>query len=392
MTYSNVLKNILYIKAKVCKFAILIRALTHYILPCMPCSHSVILESTHYTEMRSAHFGMLFVERKNMDNWKIKNYNNFVEDFLHIDEKEVKKIKIEASIKEVYYKIKLQKNGTKKERIVFSIDKESMTYNCQNNIKNNFFKNVFLSSCAYGFTKNKSYFDYLNYHTTLGEETYYLRLDIKDFFDSIRVNDVEECLDYYIDENCSKKDRDKIKKLFISITTFNGRFVQGAVTSPDISNLVFRSLDIKIDKYCNKLGVRYSRYADDMLFSSSNQYLHSRRFLTMIKSILSNKGFKINYDKILRQKGKLVINGYVVTDTINPSRKKMKNINKILFSICNEPSITKTIWGGPNYSKLNCICGYRCHLIHLYKYCDDEHRTKLDKTIKRIENVVENYY
>lgn len=327
-----------------------------------------------------------------MDNWKIIDYENFVNDYLMIDNDTVRRISREAKSENLYEETKLKKNAHKKERVVYAINKNSVIYLCQNNLKNKFFTNVFFSSCAYGFIKERSYFDYLNYHTIIGEETYFLRLDIKDFFNSISVEDFKECIEYYIDKNCSKNDKDKIIDLLIQITTHDEKFVQGAVTSPDISNLVFRSLDIRISNYCNKLGVKYSRYADDMLFSSSDKYIHSKRFIAMIKSIIAVKGFELNYEKILKQTGKLVINGYVITETINPSRKKFKNINNVLYLISKNPSIAKTLWGDPNYIVLNYICGYRCHLIQLSRYCDKRHKNMINKTINRIENVVEKYF
>lgn len=327
-----------------------------------------------------------------MENWKITDYESFLENILEINSEEIETINKELDSDFLYNEITMLTNSYKKERTVYSIDKDSLVYKCQNNIEKNFFNKVFFSSCAFGFIKSKSYFDYLSYHSSIGSNTFYLRLDVKNFFDSIQVSDFVECLQYYIDDECPEVEKNKIIKLFIRIVTYKNHFVQGVITSPDISNLVFRSLDIRICNYCNKLGIKYSRYADDLLFSSNNDYLHSKRFIKMIKSIIASKGFELNYDKILKQQNKLVINGYVVSDTINPSRKKLSSINKILFEIKNNKRITKTSWGAVDYHLLNYICGYRCHLIQVSRYCDDNHKKKLSKIINRIEDVVDCYF
>lgn len=141
------------------------------------------------------------------------------------------------------------------------------------------------------------------------------------------------------------------------------------------------------------MNIKYSRYADDLLFSSNSSFLHSDRFIRAIISILSDRGFSINQEKTLKEKGKLSINGYVVDETVHLSRKKLKEINKILFIIEKDKAkATKTTWGAPNYTLLNYLCGYRAFLVQLLKYGDDNKKSNINITISRIEQVIEKYF
>lgn len=75
----------------------------------------------------------------------------------------------------------------------------------------------------------------------------------------------------------------KIINRLYEIMTVEDKVVQGAVTSPTLSNLVFRELDIRIERYCQKIGVIYTRYADDMLFSCKTNLIHKNKFINVIR-------------------------------------------------------------------------------------------------------------
>lgn len=50
----------------------------------------------------------------------------------------------------------------------------------------------------------------------------------------------------------AKINRDELVNTIFEILTFNDVLIQGAITSPIMSNIVFRELDIRIQKYCRK--------------------------------------------------------------------------------------------------------------------------------------------
>jgi len=89
-------------------------------------------------------------------------------------------------------------------------------------------------------------------------------LDIEDFFGSISEDLIRESITYYCKiEDIDEKER--VLDTIVSIVTYQNHILQGLVTSPTISNIIFRELDIRIQKYCKKFDANYTRYADDLL-------------------------------------------------------------------------------------------------------------------------------
>lgn len=98
---------------------------------------------------------------------------------------------------------------------------------------------------------------------------YLLKLDFKDFFPSIRWSSLLQRLtcdtqytsvELWILGNllCRKAKLNEILRLSI-----------GAPSSPHISNYVLHQFDAKMTDFCGGHGVRYTRYADDLAFSTN---------------------------------------------------------------------------------------------------------------------------
>ncbi|WP_425133837.1 reverse transcriptase domain-containing protein, partial [Enterobacter hormaechei] len=85
----------------------------------------------------------------------------------------------------------------------------------------------------------------------------------------------------------------------------------GFATSPFISNIIFRKLDILIKSLCDKRSIIYTRYADDMLFSSSgkDKLLGSEHFDNEISTIVNTAGLSLNKHKKIFKKGIISLNG-----------------------------------------------------------------------------------
>lgn len=94
-----------------------------------------------------------------------------------------------------------------------------------------------------------------------------MRLDIKNFFENINNQLIEKVFDYYFRIDDDTTNNEALID-FREMVTLEGKVPQGAITSPTLSNIVFRQLDLRIYKYCKKFNITYTRYADDLLFSS----------------------------------------------------------------------------------------------------------------------------
>ena len=118
-----------------------------------------------------------------------------------------------------------------------------------------------------------------------------LKMDIKDFYNSVPHEYIEKVV-----KNTCKKIKNADVNYYLMITTLNGKHPTGAPTSAHIANACFSPVDKRIKAYCNAFCVDYSRYMDDMTFSSDDKY-----FLNMIEKFvqktLTNFGYKLNDKK-----------------------------------------------------------------------------------------------
>lgn len=134
--------------------------------------------------------------------------------------------------------------------------------------------------------------------------TYLLKLDLKDFFNSITPDILFNCLN---EQNVvlSSYDRIALKELLFWNRTKKekGKLVLsvGAPSSPFLSNVIMYSFDTEISNYCEEKGINYSRYADDMTFST---LVKGGLFVVprVVESSLINhfqRNLKINYSKTI---------------------------------------------------------------------------------------------
>lgn len=323
-----------------------------------------------------------------MKSWKILSEKQFFSSIIRMDELELKRV---LEHKDEYYCKEIcipKKNGC---RLVYGINKEHLLYKVQKNLLNNFLKNIKVSDVACGFLKQSSYYDFLERHTDFYCQNYYLRLDIKDFFGSISWEMVYNAIKFY----CQIEDQssnEKVLELICDIVTYRDIIVQGAITSPYISNIVFRRIDIRIQKYCIACGVQYTRYADDLLFSGKDKRLLKQSFSKNIAKILNECGFEVNYDKRIKGYGRVSLNGFIISDTITLSRKKLKDINRVIFYLKGKKQRLSNVKAGNleplnsqiemetniknrfkgKYELINYLNGYRAFLISVVKKTEDQ--------------------
>lgn len=98
-----------------------------------------------------------------------------------------------------------------------------------------------------------------------------LKLDFKDFFHSITASDLEAFLGSQKGTHLSAEDIVRLKKILFWNRARAGRLVMsiGAPSSPMLSNLLMYDFDRAVQAFCTRKKVRYSRYADDLTFSTN---------------------------------------------------------------------------------------------------------------------------
>jgi retron-type reverse transcriptase len=108
---------------------------------------------------------------------------------------------------------------------------------------------------------------------------------------------------------------------------------QGACTSPVISNLVARKLDGRLVSVADKLGFSYTRYADDLTFSSAFAYPRAiDELCSAVGCAAKTEGFTINDSKTteMRAGSRQIVTGIVVNSRPTLPRSEVRRLLAIL--------------------------------------------------------------
>ena len=109
---------------------------------------------------------------------------------------------------------------------------------------------------------------------------------------------------------------------------------QGAPTSPILTNVVCQRLDYILSAVAKRFGLKYTRYADDMTFSSMhNVYQPESDFLKEMHRIIAEQGFHIKASKTRLQKDgfRKEVTGLVVNDKVNVQKRYIKQLRMWLY-------------------------------------------------------------
>jgi retron-type reverse transcriptase len=109
---------------------------------------------------------------------------------------------------------------------------------------------------------------------------------------------------------------------------------QGAPTSPVLTNIVCQKLDFLLTAVANRFGLRYSRYADDITFSSMhNVYQPGSEFMKELNRIISEQNFHIKESKSRLQKigYRQEVTGLLVNEKVNVQQRYIKQLRMWLY-------------------------------------------------------------
>lgn len=172
-------------------------------------------------------------------------------------------------------------------------------------------------SISHGFEKNKSIITNARIHKN---KKYLLNIDILDFFSSFNFGRVQGYFHKSKEFNFSKE----VSTILAQLVCYKGSLPQGAPTSPIISNLIFNIVDIRILRLTKKYKLNYTRYADDLSFSTNNRIFEKKyiSFLEELTNLLENSGFKINKEKTRLQynSSRQEVTGLTTNKKINANR------------------------------------------------------------------------
>lgn len=213
-------------------------------------------------------------------------------------------------------------------------------------------------TAATGFVIGKSIVDNAKKH--IGQ-TYVYNIDLKDFFPSVDRSRVwgrllvapfnlgttverKNIANFIATLCCTPMEVERFKEgNWIKVTT--SVLPQGAPTSPTLTNIICEKLDKRLSGVAKRFGLNYSRYADDITFSSKHNayevsptkvekiFVSGSTFDCEVRKIITEQNFHIKETKVRLQKRgyRQEVTGLVVTDKINVTRRYVKQLRQWLY-------------------------------------------------------------
>ncbi|HDS1655416.1 TPA: retron Ec67 family RNA-directed DNA polymerase/endonuclease [Stenotrophomonas maltophilia] len=120
----------------------------------------------------------------------------------------------------------------------------------------------FHATQSHGFTRNRSIMTNAAGHKN---KRHVLNCDLENFFGSINFGRIRG----FFLKNKNYTLHPTVATTLAQIVCHNGQLPQGAPTSPVISNLIAQSLDSRLSKLAKTHSCYYTRYADDITFSTN---------------------------------------------------------------------------------------------------------------------------
>jgi len=166
-----------------------------------------------------------------------------------------------------------------------------------------------------------------------------LKLDFRDFFSSILVRDVCQHIIRNAGHDLSVADVEAISRLFCWVDNRRPpmRLCIGAPSSPFISNSIMFDFDRTVSDWCADRGVKYTRYADDMTFSTRERGVLKivQGFVEGVLNGLAYPRLSLNEDKTLHvsRKVRMSVTGINITPDRNLSvgRKRKRDVRSMYY-------------------------------------------------------------
>lgn len=214
------------------------------------------------------------------------------------------------------------------------------------------------SEAAHGFVPGKSIVTNANNH--VGQDVV-INIDLKDFFPTIEYRRVKglfiklgysEQVATILGLLCTEPEVDQValdgKEYFVASSPRH--LPQGAPSSPAITNLICYVLDKRFEGLAKKFGYTYSRYADDMTFSTKGAAADKiGQLLWSVKQVVKEEGFHMHPDKlkVMRKGDKREVTGIVVNEKLSLDRETLRKFRALLHQI-DKTGLANKQWGNGN--------------------------------------------
>lgn len=205
-------------------------------------------------------------------------------------------------------KVKTYPDGTPKTRVIRP--SSGRLKEIQRSIRINILSKIQLPEVIQGGVKGKSNISNAKQHQG---KKYQFVTDLQDFFPSVtpkQINSLFLSLGY----------SHHIAYWLTKLTSLEFQLPQGTSTSTALANLVFWKTDQKLMALCQQYDIQYTRFVDDLSFSSFRDF---RDITVQLLDIVRSDGFKISYRKTAYA-GKQTLTGIRVFNNYIDAPDKIK--------------------------------------------------------------------
>jgi RNA-directed DNA polymerase len=196
---------------------------------------------------------------------------------------------------------------------------------------------------AHGFKRKRSIITNARQHR---HRRWVFNLDLEDFFPSIHFGRVRG----FLLKNRDFALHEEVATVIAQIACHENSLPQGSPCSPVISNLVANLLDMRLVKLASAAGCTYSRYADDLTFSTNKKAFPTAIAVPAgaegaashvwlpgeaLRKVIERTGFKINAAKthLMYRSSRQGVTGLVVNEKINVRWEYRHNVRAMVHSL-----------------------------------------------------------
>ena len=192
---------------------------------------------------------------------------------------------------------------------------------------------------AHGFKRKRSIITNARQHRN---RRHVFNIDLENFFPSINFGRVRG---YFIKDKSFLLDED-VATVIAQIACHDNSLPQGSPCSPVISNLIAHLLDMHLVRLASSVGCTYSRYADDLTFSTNKKDFPPEIAPSQtdphlwvpgneLQRLIARAGFKINVAKTHMQyrTSRQEVTGLVVNRKINVRHEYRHNVRAMVHSL-----------------------------------------------------------
>jgi RNA-directed DNA polymerase len=247
-------------------------------------------------------------------------------------------------------------------------------------------KSTYKRALSHGFARECSIITNAMLH--LGKKNV-LNIDLKDFFDSFNFGRVRG---FFIKNEHFKLDPD-IATVIAQIACYDNKLPQGSPCSPVITNLITHSLDIKLASLANRHSCTYSRYADDMTFSTRKSTFPSKIMKEdageyvagkVLRNEIKRAGFQINETKtrILYKDSRQDVTGLIVNKKPNVKKEYWRTVKSQCNKLFHTGSFTKKVDGEDVDGNINELEGQLKFIDQIDKFNRSRKKPPLNQIYK----------